>query len=204
MRFRIFLICVLTVLSACASVDQSARPPVNVLTEQEIAEGFELIFDGVNPDGWIGENWEIVRGSWIPEPETRGVLRTTSSWQNFHLRTSFYISGDKDSGIFIRCAPEDRVTPANCYQINIRDDHENFPTGSIVNIAAPDKRVRTKGAWNTMEVIADGANLKVLVNGVVTADIYDTRYAGPGNIAFQTTEEEGALRFRTIRLRSLD
>jgi hypothetical protein len=192
------------ILGACAALEEPVRPVPNVLTTVEQSEGFQLIFDGHNPDGWEGGEWEIVNGSWIPLPESRGGLRSSEEWQNFHLKASVYISGDKNSGIFIRCPKEERVFPRNCYEINIRDDYETYPTGSIVNLATALERVRTKGTWNTIEVIADGAHLEVRVNGVTTADIYNTRFTEPGTISFQNSDGEGNLRVRSLKLKVLD
>lgn len=211
-----------SLLLGCAGAldTDSERVAPNTLSAEELAEGFRLIFDPNDPQGWEGP-WEIVNNAWIPLPQVRGALRSIEQWQNFHLKASVFISGDRNSGIYFRCDPELPLSPRNCYQVNIFDDDENFPTGSLIGSAASSVPVRTAGEWATFEVIADGAHIQVKVDGVPTVDVFDVRFTDPGNIAFQAeytlSEPEsvgrdsadlsaasGSLRVRSIRIRELD
>src|SRR5690606_10735275 len=85
----------------------------NTLTENEIREGWELLWDGKTTNGWRGarmstfpiKGWSIVNGSLKvhksggEESSNGGDIITLKKYKNFILKVDFKISKAANSGI---------------------------------------------------------------------------------------------------------
>lgn len=136
----------------------------------------------------------------------QGYLVSNEEYADVRLSIDFWIEGGTNSGIFLRCKdPADltEITPLNCYEINIWDEHPNqdFRTGSIVTIAKPEVHVDSVGKWNSYVIEMRGPSIKVTLNGQQTIDIEDGRLVS-GFIALQYASE-GMLRFRNLSIERL-
>jgi hypothetical protein len=131
--------------------------------------------------------------------ENAGFLVSPRRHGDFTLSVEFRIEDDTNSGVFIRCRDRTTITPFDCYEINIWDNHPNqdFRTGSVVTRQAPLARVDTLNRWNRMRIDARGSRVTVTVNDVVTARLEDDSLA-EGFIALQYAGKN-ALEFRNIR-----
>ena len=148
--------------------------------------GFVPLFNGKDLTGWTGnitgyvaENGRIVcypdRGS--------GNLYTAREYENFIYRFEFKLTPGANNGLGIRSPLEGDAAYVGM-EIQILDNtadkykdlHEYQYHGSIYGVV-PAKRgyLRPVGEWNEEEVIADGTNIKVILNGttIVDADIAD-------------------------------
>ncbi len=84
----------------------------NVLTEEEIADGWELIFNGRTLDGWRGfqkddvtvnEGWYVHDGCLVSSGiggDRNGDIVTRRQFENFILETEWKIGEAGKSGIF--------------------------------------------------------------------------------------------------------
>ena len=148
---------------------------------------------------WSEEHGEIVATA----KGGPSYLRTSATYTNVDVTLEWLAEPGVNSGLFVRC-PSGDTPPVNqrtCYEFNIIDTHETYPTGSVVEVAAA-PRMQTAGRWNTMEVHVDGSHLVAKVNGRVTVDTRDDKLSGPGTIALQSWGT-GTIRFRNVRIRSL-
>ena len=179
----------------------------NVLTPEEEAEGWILLFDGQSMNGWTvrgDPEWEVVDGT-IRGYRSSGsfAMSTEESFADFHLKVDFWISETANSEILFRGPAEGPLSPGNAYGANIDDNHEHFITGGLTFIQNADAVVKTIGQWSTFEVIADGQHIVTIVNGIKTIDIVDDRYSS-GVIGVQyALSRSGELKFRNIKLRRL-
>ena len=152
-----------------------------------------------------GANWRLDNGTVIADDgEPPGFLVTKGAFTDFHIRVEFQASSQTNSGIFIRCADPNVVSAEVCYEINIFDQNQNAAnrTGAIVNHAPPAVSVMAGDAWNTLEVMGEGAHLTVRMNGTVTADYVDPQNEhASGHIGLQYNG--GPIRFRDVRIRPL-
>ena len=152
-----------------------------------------------------GANWRLEDGVVMADDgEPPGFLVTKAAFTDFHIRIEFQASSQTNSGIFIRCADPNVVSAEDCYEINVFDENQNAAnrTGAIVNHAPPAVSVMAGDAWNTFDIIAEGAHLIVRVNDTVTADYVDpeNEHSG-GYIGLQYNG--GPIRFRDVRIRPL-
>ncbi len=162
----------------------------------------------VDPGAWetVGAlRWRAGNGAAEAGPATDGsFLVSPALYGDFDLTVEFWIDGETNSGVFIRCGAVnalDDLSPFNCYEVNIFDRHprQEHRTGAIVLEAEPVARVDTVGRWNTLDIRARGNCISVTVNGTHTATIEDARVA-PGQIALQYGGT-GLVRFRHLRIR---
>ena len=162
-------------------------------------------------DGSKGlENFEVVgAANWSASDgvvqATAGTgnsyLVTRSSYKDVVVRAEFWSSDDANSGIFMRCQEPKNITDENCYEANIFDQRPDptFATGAIVKVAkltAP--MIKAGGQWNTMEVTTKGTRLTVVLNGIKTADIDDSKLAS-GPFALQWGR--GTIKWRKVQVK---
>ena len=171
------------------------------------AQGGEwtTLFDGSSLDGWraLGSaNWELGDGA-VSANSGNGFLVSEASYGDFELRLEFWVDEPANSGIFIRCSDPQSVNDRNCYEVNIYDTRadQTYRTGGIVHLAAPSSVIMTGGRWNSYRITARGSRLVVVLNDTQLVDTTDDQFAS-GPIALQYGA--GTVRFRNVRIRSLD
>jgi hypothetical protein len=131
-----------------------------------------------------------------------GFLVSPESYADFRISVEFRVDADTNSGILIRCASTETITPTACYEINIWDEHPNpdARTGAIVMQAKPLAHVDTVGRWNTCVIEAVGDTVTATIDGVVTSKLTDAKLRA-GYIALQHAGG-GVVRFRNLVLES--
>jgi len=205
MRTRRFSIVLPLVVLLCWTAAATAQQPAaNSLSASEKADGWILLFDGRTLTDWSptgNVDWKVEDGT-ITATMGVGFLATTRPFGNFEFKTDFWIDKTANSGVFFRCG-QGNPGGMNCYEANMFDSHDRFPTGSINNVktSLPD-RPETVGKWNTFEVLADGSHLIVKVNGRTTVDAQDMKLAS-GTVALQQggANAVGTVRFRNVKIR---
>lgn len=193
-------------LSLTAGSTFTSAAQLNALTPQEVADGWILLFDGETTFGWksrVGSKWAVEDGALSYQAGSGGgYLSTTSEFADFQLHAEFWIDDKANSGVFLRCPPEGEITAINSYEVNIFDPHEQWPSGSINEVAKARVSPKTAGHWNTYEMTAEGDHLVVKLNGETTVDVRNSNHAR-GTIALQNLKAEGSVKFRNIKLKPL-
>jgi len=154
----------------------------NTLTSEEEKDGFKLLFNGENLDGWVGnkvdyrvENAEIVISG---GNGSHGNLFTENEYKDFVFRFQFLLTPGANNGLGIRSPLKgDAAYEGMELQIldNKADVYKNLKPyqyhGSVYGII-PAKRgfLKPLGEWNTEEVIVNGSHVKVILNGHVILD----------------------------------
>ncbi|MES2635233.1 MAG: DUF1080 domain-containing protein [Pseudomonadota bacterium] len=133
---------------------------------------------------------------------TPSYLVTKNSYRDFMMRVEFWSSDDANSGVFFRCQNPGVITDENCYEANIFDQRPDptYGTGAIVKVAKVSPMPKAGGKWNVYEITAKGPNLKLVLNGVTTVDIQDSKLPS-GPIALQWGR--GIVKFRKVDIRPL-
>jgi alpha-3'-ketoglucosidase len=149
----------------------------NVLTPEEKAEGWLLLFDGKTTSGWMTSDMKpprtpVEQESLNPYKSGHYMLVHTQQWSDFVLALDFKISKGCNSGVFIRTSS---LTPRpgkdvgfNGLEIAIDDttgagDHD---TGAIYDLVKPRKNaMKPAGEWNHMVVTCDRNLIRVELNG---------------------------------------
>ena len=162
------------------------------------------LFDGTNLDHFtrVGNaNWTIANGV-VEATSGPGFLVTKEIYDNFEIRVEFWVDDNGNSGVYMRCQDAAKITDTTCYEANVFDKRpdQSGRTGAIVHIAKPLAIVDAANKWNTYEIVAKGPQLTVRLNGTLTAQAEDQKFAR-GPIALQYAA--GTVRFRRVQIRRL-
>jgi hypothetical protein len=168
------------------------------------SDGYTSLIDGVSLNGWniVGDaNWVIGNGI-VEGNKPSGFLVSAKSYKNFIIRAEFWAESNTNSGIFIRIQDPAKIAAATSYEVNIWDTRpgQEYATGAIVDVAKVNPIHKAGGRWNTMEIVANGSQLKVSMNGVVTSEAKDSKFAD-GPIALQSAG--GIIKFRKLEIKPI-
>ncbi|MEX0982368.1 MAG: DUF1080 domain-containing protein [Bacteroidales bacterium] len=153
----------------------------NTLSEEEAEQGFVLLFDGENTEGWRGYLKDHFPAAWVIED---GSLKCIGSgrgeagaadggdiiydkmFSNFHLKLEWKISQGGNSGIFYlgqedpkyptiwRTAPEMQVLDNEAHPDAMLGEDGNRKAGSLYDlIPAKPQNAKPAGEWNSVEII---------------------------------------------------
>jgi Domain of Unknown Function (DUF1080) len=198
-RLMALLMLFAAALAGCAS-QQTAQ----------ITSSTAPLFDGKSIDGWnrTGDaNWRVMEGAIVADQGV-GFLVTKDAYGDFQLRAEFWADADVNSGIFIRATEPANITPANSYEVNIYDKRPDptYGTGAIVDVAKVAPMPKAVGQWSVFEITAKGAQLTVVMNGVQTVNVQDSKHAR-GPIALQyakgASPNAGFIKFRKLEIKPL-
>jgi len=153
----------------------------------------------------VGEaNWSASEGSLQASSGGKdpAYLVSKQSYSNFAMRVEFWASDDANSGVFLRCADRANITDENCYEANIFDQRPDptYGTGAIVKVAKVSPMPKAGGKWNIYEITVRGNRLVLVLNGVKTVDVEDSKLAS-GPFALQWGR--GTIKFRKVDIRPL-
>jgi len=161
----------------------------NTLTNKEIADGWELLFDGESTDQWRTYNgdsfpeqgWTVADGAMVFEPaEMDGAegsqnIITKKKYENFHLKLEWQLGEGSNSGIFFGVleqpgqqiywsAPEMQVVDNEIFYGDSGTPEQT--AGSLYDLIAADpQNVNPAGEWNSIQIVIDGARLVFWQNG---------------------------------------
>jgi hypothetical protein len=157
---------------------------------QQKEEGFTPLFNGKDFTGWIygqrangtenksGKGYQIENGVIYSTREDGGNLYTEKEYANFIFRFEFKLTPNANNGIGIRAPLQGDAAYAGM-EIQVLDDSGSEYTnllpgqyhGSIYKVA-PAKRGFQKpvGEWNSEEIIANGRQITVKLNGTTIVD----------------------------------
>ena len=168
----------------------------NTLTAEQIAEGWQLLFDGETLNGWkrfnhdtIGPLWSVRDGAILCDGEGLGEgsgahggsLITTREFENFELVLDYKLSPGGNSGVLYHVVedpkykydyetgPEFQLLDDGGWQGELRDEQK---AGSNYDMyAAPaNKKVNPAGEWNTARIIYINGHVEHWLNGEKTVE----------------------------------
>ncbi len=194
-------------LASCSVVEKKAISNQTWQTLLVNVLGSDEPLTDANLKGWtvVGDSvWQVAGNTvMVKHADTTTFLRTNKAYQNFHLKLEFWVDDQTNSGVFFRCAETKEISPFNCYEANIWDNHPNqaFRTGALVMIAEPIAQVDTLEKWNSYDIIAKGQQITLKVNGEVTSRVQTDKFSA-GAIALQYAGT-GVIKFRNLSIREL-
>lgn len=180
----------LTVVAAVLLSLTTFAQKANQLTKQEKKDGWVLLFNGKNFDGWRQCNGTAMPVNWVLEDNAMKVftgegknpgqgangdiLYSEKKFKNFELSIDWKASKMANSGIFYNvrevpgkpiyyAAPEIQVLDNVDATDNKIDSHL---AGSLYDLIAADpKTIHPAGEWNTCLVKVNNGNVTISMNG---------------------------------------
>lgn len=152
-----------------------------------------------------GANWHAEGGAIQADKSTTkgaSVLVSKRTFKDFELHAEFWADHDTNSGLYIRCTDQSKVSSASAYEAQIWDRNPNtkMSTGALLPVGPVPPIYKAGGRWNTYEIRAKGNQITVKLNGVVTVDVEDGKYPS-GAIGLQ--QNAGVIKWRKLLVREL-
>jgi hypothetical protein len=171
------------------------EPVYNTLSPEEVAAGWQLLFDGVSTEGWRGYNqesfpengWGVADGNLIvmAPDETGGSggdIVTEDEFSDFELVFEFLLTPEGNSGVFYRAverpneglwqvAPEFQVLDDAAYiEMGTMDMHTHLTGDNYDLHAAAVRASKPIGEWNQARILVDGTHVEHWLNGQLTVE----------------------------------
>jgi hypothetical protein len=162
----------------------ASQSPQNMLTADEQALGFRLLFDGNSGKGWRGyrqatlpAGWQVVDGA-LTRVAAAGDIVSTDEFANFELRLQWRIERGGNSGIMYRVSEDLENSYESGPEMQVLDDANNREGADPLTAAganyglypATPGHSRPAGEWNDVRIVVDGARVEHWLNGTrVTA-----------------------------------
>lgn len=176
------------------------------LSEKDVSNGWISLFDGKTLYGWkptTDANWKVEDQSIVVSSGKRGLLRTTTQFDNYTLKLEFKAAANTNSGVFVRTSPTPKSATEGCYEVNIAPTDNPYPTGSIVGRKkVDDVEDFDSEMWHALTIICLGNSVTVKVDGQTTSTFKDPFPLGKGFIGLQLNS--GKVAFRNIVLKPHD
>ncbi|MDO5572216.1 MAG: DUF1080 domain-containing protein [Bacteroidales bacterium] len=160
----------------------------NTLTNEEIANGWQLLFDGQTMNGWRDYNgteltqpWHVVDGCIQAKgdgSDALGYIVTDKEYENFELAWDWKLSKGGNSGMIYHVVerPQFDVPYVTGPEYQLIDE-PNFPEpledwqklGVDYAMYLPDKslmKVNPAGEWNSSKIVFDNGHVEHWLNGV--------------------------------------
>lgn len=206
------LLVLLLVLSACGGesggADAAADAPDtpmetahNTLSPDEVAAGWQLLFDGTSTAGWRGYGREDMPDTWVAENGELvlqassgnmdgGDILTVAEFTDFELTFDFKVGPEGNSGVFYRAteAPEKGLWQVAA-EYQVLDDQAYIDMGTMdMNThltgdnydlqATPSKTMYPTGEWNSGRILVEGNHVEHWLNGAMTVqyDLYSDEW----------------------------
>ena len=150
----------------------------NTLSKDEIAAGWQLLFDGKSMTHWRALGKEsFPQHGWVIEDSCLkkqakvigGDLITREKFTDFDFQWEWRISTNGNNGIKYFVSENPR-TPGHEYQLldDKRTRNEKSSTGAFYTIIAPraDKPLKPPGQWNHSRIVVKGNHVEHWLNGM--------------------------------------
>ena len=152
------------------------------LNEQEIKDGFNLLFDGTHINQWTGNKtgYLIQEGALVVSPEngSGGNLYTSEEYSDFIYRFDFQLTPGANNGIGLHAPLEGDAAYVGMEVQVLDSEHPKYAElqpyqyhGSVYGVM-PAKRgyLKPTGEWNNEEITVKGTTIKVTLNGNVIVE----------------------------------
>jgi hypothetical protein len=168
-----------------ATADKRPAAPLNTLTDQEKAGGWQLLFDGKSIDSWRryngngqppGQNWKVVDGALMLTPGG-GDIVTREQFDSFELALDYAIAPGGNSGVMFHVQEMYREPGMSGPEIQILDNErarETQMNGWLYGLYQPPADPKSgkpldaskpAGQWNHLRVLVDGPKVEIELNG---------------------------------------
>ncbi len=181
-KLILYLVMTTALLISCSTSKIAGQ---NNLSKEEKEQGYKLLFDGKDMDGWrtyqnkSAASWSVdsgalhCKGSDANYGAITADLITTDQYQNFDFSVDYKISPKGNSGILYLVTEDSAYSFLSGPEYQIIDD-KNFPekletwqmTGANYAMnPAPDAQPNPPGVWNHARIVKKGNHVEHWLNG---------------------------------------
>ena len=180
------------------------------------------LWDGETFDGWKAsenkDSWKIEDGAivCIGPRSHLFYVGEHAPFKNFHFKCEVMTKPGANAGIYFHTKYQEEGWPKHGYEAQVNATHRDpKKTGSLNAVVNTEKANHKDNEWFTEEIIVDGRNIKIIVNGETVVDFTEEedRQAGKdftrilskdgGTFAFQAHDPQSEVHFRKIMVKKL-
>lgn len=198
---------------------------LNKLTDQEKADGWQLLFNGENLDGWKPDNgeWKVVDGVIVSQHGTghlfsdRTFKNCIAQWDVCAYDVAIPKKRYGNSGVFVRTVKSGGSFPKG-YEVQVDPYDVNNPTGGIYGrspgtLLVEDGKWKPEaffevheGKWIHQQVMCIDNHFIVWINGKISLDWIDEENSFPdaGPLALQNHHPTDVVLFTNVKVKPLD
>lgn len=168
-----------------------SRAGDNVLTAEEAAAGWLLLFDGKTTSGWMTPKKAALPPTHVQEAclnphPTNYMLVHEKEWGDFELQLDFKLSPGCNTGVFFRTSPlmarPGKDIGHNGLEVAVDDTKTAgmHDTGAIYDLVPPTKNMmRPTGEWNHLVLKCVDHLITVDVNGEIVTRMDLNQFSEP-------------------------
>ena len=180
------------------------------------------LWDGKTLEGWKAsenkESWKIEDGAIVCFGPRSHLFYVgdEAPFVNFHFKCEVMTKPGANAGIYFHTKYQETGWPKHGYEAQVNATHgDPKKTGSLYAVSNVDKANHNDNEWYTEEIIVNGKNIKIVVNGETVVDFTEeddrqpgkdfTRVLSPegGTFAFQAHDPKSEVHFRNIMVKKL-
>ena len=195
---------------------------VTLATSLHAEDKWISLWDGETFDGWKAsenkESWQIKDGAFVCNGPRSHLfyMGDEAPFVNFHFKCEVMTKPGANAGIYFHTKYQETGWPKHGYEAQVNATHRDpKKTGSLYAVSNVDKANHKDNEWYTEEIIVNGKNIKIIVNGDTVVDFTeeDDRVAGKdftrilskegGTFAFQAHDPQSEVHFRKIMVKRL-
>ncbi len=206
------LACVMPCLATTVSAD---KPKAKT--------GFIALFDGQSLKNWKKakenpDSWKVVDGMLVCDGPRCHLFYDgdLAPLKNFHFKAEVMTTPGSNAGIYFHTEYQAENWPRKGFECQVNVSHKDSKKTSslygVVNVADPGVK---DNEWYTQEIIVQGKNIKLIVNGKTLVDYNEPegqqtakggfeRLIGEGTFALQAHDPQSKVFFRNLRVKPLD
>jgi hypothetical protein len=193
--FKINVFCLFLCIIGCLFFNRGDAQRLNTLSAEEKNDGWQLLFDGEDLQGWHsylektpGSAWMVQNGTIAlsknshSKPTDYADLTSDGVYENFDLKMEWKMEPSANSGLlfYVQEAPQYKETWNTGPEMQIADlacspDSRILMhrAGALYDLVPVDTEwVTPGGQWNRYEMIADNGHLQLFENGHKVVDTY--------------------------------
>lgn len=193
-KSSLFLLVSLINFGCNSSKINTMNTPANSLSQSEINNGWQLLFNGQNTDGWhtygkdaAGKVWVINDGALHLDtiikkesPNESGDLVTNDEFENYHFKVDWKLSPKGNSGIIFYINEDVKKYPSTYntgMEMQVLDNgtstrlgHNDAKiythrAGDLYDLLAAEDAINPQGEWNCAEIKSINGQLDFYLNG---------------------------------------
>lgn len=190
--------CKIKVLLTAALISAISIPGImaqhNILSPQEEAEGWQLLFDGKTTSGWRGfkmesmpADWSVIDGCLVAQGtgggETANDIVTINQYEDFDLYLEWAISPGGNSGIFFHVlegdypatyatGPEYQLIDDAGYPGKLEEWQQTGANYAMHNADRSRKKLMPAGEFNSSRIRVENGHVTHWLNGEIIVE-YD-------------------------------
>ena len=164
------------VLAISSIIGQTAATQANnVLTTEETASGWKLLFNGKDLSGWsnfksdsIKPGWQVQKGTLAcVDPHNAGDLATGEQYEWFELHVDFKMGEGANSGIMYHASPSGRAAWATGPEFQLEDNAKATDPqrcGWLYGLYKPENEPKTGKPLDTTKLAGEWNHLRLLIS----------------------------------------